>query len=728
MMMKNIFIFFCCLIFSIPVNAQIVKLGSFQTDNFGGPSKTVRSGGKLFFSAWDPVHGRELWCTDGSPAGTYMVKDIYAGLDNGLVDYFELTSYDMNGVIYFRGNDGINGTELWRSDGTTVGTYLVKDLYVGSTNNSAIGSYAVVNNILYFTTNGGTTLWRSDGTNAGTIALKSFTVASNLCAYNGNLYFAGDENNSGQELWKSNGTTAGTVLLKDINGAFGASLPCNFHATGNALYFSALTNDGWELWKTTGTNASTVIVKDINPGGANGFMDVYSEAKIVSIGNTVYFRAHNGVDGYQLWKSDGTASGTVMVTNMQPGVDPYSTFPVVNGSVLVNSYASPNFWLYDPTADTSYETGYPSYPYFNSYPKFTFIGDKLCYAAKDSAFGCEMWISDGTAGGTRKIQETHLTDNWSPGIYFQGFNTVFGAIGDTLMFTLARSPYDTEVPLYACEISTLGTPHPPSVIVPLPVSATAAHIIWNHVQDATLYELRYRLTGAASWTTQPVTETYVALNSLQATTDYEYQLRSFCNSVWSQWSEVDTYNTAFSSAGYTLNILGDKATSTTSVRIYWLTSPVIDDMQIRYRPYGTLTWTNAGVSSNGFKNITGLTDSTLYEYEYRPRIGGIWDLWYPTPLYFVTPPAGTSTGWSTETAQPASGRLTVYPNPTSGDVAIEGLATANPDYVIRDAMGRELKTGTAAGNRVNMADLPAGMYFLQIKNGGIYKTGAIIKR
>ena len=53
-----------------------------------------------------------------------MVKDINTGVD---ADSDPTYLANVNGTLYFRANDGINGFELWKSDGTEAGTVMVKD-------------------------------------------------------------------------------------------------------------------------------------------------------------------------------------------------------------------------------------------------------------------------------------------------------------------------------------------------------------------------------------------------------------------------------------------------------------------------------------------------------------------------------------------------------------------------------------------------------------------------
>src|SRR5262245_59568198 len=119
----------------------------------------------------------------------------------------------------FVANDGVHGFELWKTDGTEAGTVLVKDILPGSFG-SNIDNLTNVNGTLFFsaTDGAGAELWRSDGTAAGTVPVKFLTwFPTGLTNVNGTLFFAADDFTShGVELWKSDGTTTGTVLVKDI--------------------------------------------------------------------------------------------------------------------------------------------------------------------------------------------------------------------------------------------------------------------------------------------------------------------------------------------------------------------------------------------------------------------------------------------------------------------------------------------------------------------------------
>ena len=300
----------------------------------------------LYFAARDEAAGFELWKTDGTDAGTVRVMDINPGTNSSFQPFaFGLIAF--NGALYFSAQDGVSGFELWKSDGTEAGTVRVKDinLNLGGGSSSPAG-FTVFNGALYFWAGDGVLgveLWKTDGTEAGTVCVKdinpgagsSTNISPGFTVFNNALYFSADDGVLGVELWKSDGTEAGTVLVKDINPGVAASAPFGFTILNGTLYFVA--NDGVsgaELWKSDGTEAGTARVRDIRPGVNSSIVSLGGPPPGLTVFNgALYFAAHDGVSGAELWKSDGTGAGTVRVKDINPGaldlMDPFAgnSFP-----------------------------------------------------------------------------------------------------------------------------------------------------------------------------------------------------------------------------------------------------------------------------------------------------------------------------------------------------------------------------------------------------------------
>jgi ELWxxDGT repeat protein len=318
------------------------------------PINLTNINGTLFFTADDGTHGYELWQSDGTAAGTVMVKDIFPGSTGANPGSLA----NLNGTLFFSANDGAHGHELWTSDGTAAGTVMVKDIRPGPIDSFPVFLTSVNGTLLFGADDGthGFELWSSDGTAAGTVLVKDIWPGSNTSLVggtsnflniNGTLFFEANDGTHGLELWKSDSTTTGTVLVKDIQPGGTDSSPHFFANVNGTLFFYADDGiHGFELWKSDGTTAGTVMVKDIQPGSGNSIPTI--STPFVGIGSTLYFTANDGVFGSELWKSDGTAAGTVMVKDIIPGGAGSSPFDMTNVNGMLEFYAfdGSSFGLY----------------------------------------------------------------------------------------------------------------------------------------------------------------------------------------------------------------------------------------------------------------------------------------------------------------------------------------------------------------------------------------------
>jgi ELWxxDGT repeat protein len=393
-------------LFSTSPYAQVIqKLKDLRAGN-SFPFDFTISGAKLFFIASDDVNVG-LWVTDGTTTGTVKLTPSTGPANTS----FDIAAYDNK--VYFSYNDGVNGYELWVSDGTVAGTGLFKDLYVGS-NGSNPRYFTVANNKLFFIAddiNSTQRLFVSDGTAAGTMLIKNYATLFNglstFAILNNDIYFTSDDGTgAGYGLWKSNGTLAGTVLLRpNISSSSGA----NYAVLGNTLFFDS--NDGIngsELWTTDGTPAGTNMVINLRADGGGIF---YSGApfNFITYNNKVYFTASDDVHGAELFSSDGTAAGTQMVKDMQPGAEgsvPQQSV-IFNGNLYFSCYngnVATGLWKSDGTTagTTLIKQGGGGDPFLRDTKFAPVFNGKLYFIVNDLQF-YPLWETDGTIAGTKLV-------------------------------------------------------------------------------------------------------------------------------------------------------------------------------------------------------------------------------------------------------------------------------------------------------------------------------------
>ena len=186
--------------------------------------------------------GWGLFPVRAQPPEPYLVKDINTTGNGANPSYMT----NVGGTIFFAADDGLHGSELWRSDGTT--TVLVKDIWPGW-GGSNPANLTAVGDLLFFTAGDGShgnELWRSDGSAAGTVQVRdiapgtqSSSSPSDLTAVGGTIFFVATDGDHGYELWQSDGSEAGTTLVKEIlPGAYGPGIE-KMTACGGVLFFRA---------------------------------------------------------------------------------------------------------------------------------------------------------------------------------------------------------------------------------------------------------------------------------------------------------------------------------------------------------------------------------------------------------------------------------------------------------------------------------------------------------
>jgi ELWxxDGT repeat protein len=383
--------------------AGISVLAGVESGGFLG-----RAGDIAFFSGHDAEHGSELWRTDGTSAGTFLVADINPGPGDSVSGYYRYPVAD--GRLFFLAGSGASSQpELWVSDGTAAGTYSINRLLPGVSWINLAGLVAHGRDVFFHAGGFVRELWKTDGTAAGTVRLHANIWTSsnvpNLPVVGGEVFFPGWGENTGYELWKSDGTVAGTVPVAEIAPGLASSFLQSgmiFAATGSRLLFAADDGiHGVEPWVSDGTAAGTFLLADINPGSDSSALSSTGEGAVA--GGEWFFHAYTASAGWALWASDGTVAGTRAVHRFPPQASSRPRFFDGRAGTLLAADCVDEWdlrlWRTDGSAQGTQQIQ-PSRR--RDRPRqirgFANLGNRTLVA------GESVWITDGTDEGTRRLK------------------------------------------------------------------------------------------------------------------------------------------------------------------------------------------------------------------------------------------------------------------------------------------------------------------------------------
>lgn len=349
------------------INTIPVPQGSF-------PQGYARVGGLAFFAADDGVSGTEMWRTDGTVAGTFQVADACPGDCSSRPVIVARTE----GAVFFRAfGRGFGPVDLWVTDGSPAGTLrLAGPLLLPDSGRRSL--WIASRGLFYFTANDlglgqGLELWRSDGTPAGTFQVEDLAPGpagsdpDELTELEGRLFFRANDGEHGPALWTSDGTAQGTRLVRDPRPGTASHLgPFLLRAVGKTLFFVApVARRRDALWTSDGTPAGTSPLIDFPTSpAAPAFLDA------AVLGNRLLFVALDPGRGHELWASNGTKNGTRPLTRFTL-TSPFLPLSSSNSRLL------------------------PQTP----------LGSTMIFRANDGVHGVEPWITNGLPGGTRLLRD-----------------------------------------------------------------------------------------------------------------------------------------------------------------------------------------------------------------------------------------------------------------------------------------------------------------------------------
>ena len=318
----------------------------------------------VFVSALDATGTGRLWRMDPTTHALVVVSTAVESPDERLVRTGD--------SWVFRGRDLAHGAELWRTDGTAPGTYLVRDIEPGGWIDgsprrfASSGQRAMFAQLTFLTVP-----WITDGMTATRLASSSLNNPSSFLALASHWLFVAGTPAAGYELWTSDETPLGTHMLVEVNPGAATGVVSELVRLGaGALFLGDGPGLGIEPWWSDGTASGTRLVADVNPGPASSC--VLGITGLVPAGDGVWMTLTDGVHGTEPWFTNGTAAGTFMPADICPGCGA-SIRPFVTNA-----------------APPMYAVG---------------LDRTIVFVADTGTTGNEIWVSDGTAAGTFPLNE-----------------------------------------------------------------------------------------------------------------------------------------------------------------------------------------------------------------------------------------------------------------------------------------------------------------------------------
>jgi ELWxxDGT repeat protein len=250
---------------------------------------------------------------------------------------------------------------------------------------------------------------------------------SNLTVFNNKLYFFGtdDQQYVDKLMFTADGSAAGITVVKQIDSV--KQYPSLRHLTilNNMLIF----DNHYQLWKSDGTASGTSAIATIATSGTN----------YVVLNNKVYFAGditnQNPVVD-QLWQTDGTASGTTLVKTINPTGRAYiDNMFVYGGKIYFNANDGVNgqqLWISDGT-ESGTKLLKIIYPITGTNARyFVNFNGKVYFDAADAVSGGQLWVTDGTTTGTLKVTNNNAGSTglypstftlFNSKLYFMGIDT-----------------------------------------------------------------------------------------------------------------------------------------------------------------------------------------------------------------------------------------------------------------------------------------------------------------
>ncbi|SEN27993.1 ELWxxDGT repeat-containing protein [Stigmatella aurantiaca] len=224
---------------------------------------------------------------------------------------------------------------------------------------------------------------------------------SNMVEFQGQLYFSLVRQNGPPSLWRSDGTEPGTFAIQEFPMPPAGSL-AQLTPTADQLFFvAAEPSHGRELWVSDGTAAGTYLFADLTPGVEDSSLNL-----LAGLGPRLVF-IRNQAGGSQLWAAQGTSSALEPLVNLGTSVEEYPGEPIRLGDSVLFFFRSAQgntLWRTDGTAGGTVALGLLDRgPGSARMQEVRVSGEAAFFTLIEPDGATEIWRTDGTPAGTVRL-------------------------------------------------------------------------------------------------------------------------------------------------------------------------------------------------------------------------------------------------------------------------------------------------------------------------------------
>ncbi|MFZ6029341.1 MAG: Ig-like domain-containing protein [Chloroflexota bacterium] len=265
------------------------------------------------------------------------------------------------------------------------------------------------------------------------------STVRNLVLFDDRLFFTASDGLHGISLWQSNGTAAGTLIFKDFDENISYA-PSSLTVLNDKLFFSVASKTNGkeernELWWSDGTVNGTARIKQFYPGQGVALTSLAAVDSLLFFLVIIPPPPDEKGQTYELWRSDGTAAGTIWLGDFSSLREPAN----MNGKLyFVGTSKISNesgLWISNGTPSGTIILKKPSGGYTSvvSPARLAYLNDTVFFFAKDDTYGVEIWKTRGTVASIERVT------NIDPGIGSGATGSLLTPCNGLLFFTAADS-------------------------------------------------------------------------------------------------------------------------------------------------------------------------------------------------------------------------------------------------------------------------------------------------